>query len=69
MSVGEGAGVIITDLATDAGEGAGLIITGSADEAGEASITLGLGLGEARPTPINAKFESSSSRGQGFSVK
>jgi hypothetical protein len=33
------------------------------------SMTLGFGFSDARPTPINMRFESSSSRGQGFMVK
>ena len=59
---GDGPGAIIIIGGGD-GPGAIIIMTGLADEAGEASMTLGLGFGEARPTPITAKLESSSSRG------
>jgi hypothetical protein len=51
------------------GAGADSIITGIAEEAGDASITLGMGLGDASPTPIRAKFELSISIGHGFRVK
>jgi len=43
-------------------------ITGLDADAGVASITLGLGFGAARPTPIIAKLESSISSGHGFNV-
>jgi hypothetical protein len=48
--------------------GAGLwaIITGL--DTGVASMTLGLGTGDARPTPMRAKFELSSSSGHGLNV-
>jgi len=74
MGDGAGEAIIITGAgAGDAiitGAGAGdAIITGIAEEAGDASITLGMGLGDASPTPIMAKFELSTSTGHGFRVK
>jgi hypothetical protein len=62
MGDGPGPGLIET------GDGPGAIITGFAIGAGVASITLVLGFGDARPTPIRARFESSSSSGQASSV-
>jgi len=68
--IGAGAGPMDIIGAGAIAIGAGLCdtITGAAADAGVASITLGLGLGAARPTPIIAKFESSISRGHGFNV-
>jgi hypothetical protein len=66
-----GAGLVVIIMGAGAiTTGAGLCdtITGAAADAGVASITLGLGLGAARPTPIIAKFESSISRGHGFNL-
>jgi len=55
-----GAGLIVIG----AGTGLWAIITGL--DIDVASMTLGLGSGDARPTPMRAKFELSSSSGQGF---
>lgn len=64
-----GAGLAGTTGARFTGAGLRVItITGVAADAGVASMTLGLGFGAARPTPIIAKFESSISRGHGFNV-
>jgi hypothetical protein len=49
--------------------GAAAIMTGLAYEAEQASITLGLGLGASRPTPIKARFESSIVKGAGSIIR
>ena len=76
IAMGEGAGAIMDTgdgpgaIAIGEGPGAaGDIITGIADEAGDASITLDVGLGDASPTPIRARFELSISIGHGSRVK
>jgi hypothetical protein len=73
-----GAGLIETGVGagpgTGMGEGIGGTITGGVviiatvfgAGAGLASITLGLGFCDARPTPISIRFESSSSSGHGW---
>jgi len=69
-----GAGPMDTGLTGAGAIGALLMGAGPMDTitglgaAGVASITLGLGFGAARPTPIIAKLESSISSGHGFNV-
>ena len=67
MLIGIDTGDSTCVISSEEGEAASMI-NARGGAAGEASMTLGLGLGLARPTPINAKLLSSTSSGQGLSV-
>jgi len=68
MGAGLGFGAIVIIMGAGLGLGAIVIITGLAVDGGAASMTLGLGLGDASPTPIRAKFDVSISSGAGCKV-
>jgi hypothetical protein len=66
---GGGAPGAIAIIMGGGGAPGAIIITGLAMDAGVASITLGLGWGDARPAPIKARFESSIVTGAGSIIR